>query len=475
MRRLFITFVLAYLRFWARLALALNKPTVIGLTGSVGKSSERNALHALLKDYFPTKVIEKGNSETGIPLGILGLSVKDYSPVDWVRLLLTAPLSLGYLKNTKYLIIEMGVDEPYPPKNMGYLLTIVKPQISLFLNVYPAHTLQFEQALTAEEKDRTAKDPKKRLDYIQKIIAFEKGKIITDSQCSLGIYNKDNRYVNAIVKNFEFPTPSAQHNASHFQNFHGKTKLLSFGKEETNDIYFGHYEVSLEGTMFTFYLNTNDQKESILLKLRGYALPKEYQEIFAAAILVGKYLGLSNYQITQSLQKNYMLPKSRASLLAGIRHSVILDSSYNASRAAVVAFLDMAYELKRQTKSPLVFLFGDMRELGEEAEAEHAAVVEKIKEGVDYLYCVGSLTKKYVLPEFQNKKSTLKDLQWFANSVEAGQYLKQHQPEAAIVLVKGSQNTIFLEEAVKEILLDKADIKKLCRQEDFWIKKKDVR
>lgn len=450
-----ITFVLTYFRFWAKAALSLHKPTVIGVTGSVGKSSERNALSALLKDYFPIKVIEKGNSETGIPLGILGLAPKDYSPFDWIRLLLLAPLGVGFLGGTKYLVLEMGVDEPYPPKNMGYLLEVVKPHIAVFLNVYPAHTLQFEQALTPEELERTATDPEKRLDYIQKIIAYEKGRIITESGCETGIYNKDNEYISQALAKFD-PLSGGK-----------TTKLLSFGKEESNSIYYGRYEVSLEGTLFTFYINNEDKKESVLLKINGYALPKEYQEIFAAAILVGKNIGLTTFQITQSLQKNYSVPKSRASVLKGINNSMIIDSSYNASRAAVVAFLDLVYELKKQTNRPVVFVFGDMRELGQEAEAEHMSVVKKINEGVDYLYCVGELTKKFVI---DNTK--VANVKWLENSTAAGQFLKQNLPENALVLVKGSQNTIFLEEAVKEILLNPEDIKKLCRQEEFWMKRK---
>jgi hypothetical protein len=47
-----------------------------------------------------------------------------------------------------------------------------------------------------------------------------------------------------------------------------------------------------------------------------------------------------------------------------------------------------------------------------------------------------------------------------------------HMPEQAIVLVKGSQNTLFLEEGVKLLLKNSADVEKLCRQEPFWMEKK---
>ena len=185
MRKIFISVVLSYFRFFAKLALFIHKPKVVGITGSVGKSSARNAVSSVLKDYFTIKVIEKGNSETGIPLGILGLTVNDYSIADWLRLMFQAPLGLSYLRGTKYLVVEMGVDDPYPPKNMGYLLTIVKPQIAIFLNAFPVHTLQFEAALTAAEKEMTKGDAVGRIKLIVHKIAKEKGRIITNQDVSL--------------------------------------------------------------------------------------------------------------------------------------------------------------------------------------------------------------------------------------------------------------------------------------------------
>ena len=44
--------------------------------------------------------------------------------------------------------------------------------------------------------------------------------------------------------------------------------------------------------------------------------------------------------------------------------------------------------------------------------------------------------------------------------------------EKWIILFKGSQNTIFLEEAVKQVLANKADVKYLTRQSERWMQKK---
>ena len=44
--------------------------------------------------------------------------------------------------------------------------------------------------------------------------------------------------------------------------------------------------------------------------------------------------------------------------------------------------------------------------------------------------------------------------------------------EKWIILFKGSQNTIFLEEAVKQVLVNKEDAKRLTRQSEWWMQKK---
>ena len=134
--------ILYWLRFWAKLQLSKVNPVVIGVTGSAGKSSTVAAIEAILESKYKVKTTGAANSESGIPLAILGLKMTDYSPLDWLRVIFLAPIA----KTQKYdiLIAEMGVDELTPPKNMSYLLTIVQPKIGVFLNALPVHTMQMK-------------------------------------------------------------------------------------------------------------------------------------------------------------------------------------------------------------------------------------------------------------------------------------------------------------------------------------------
>lgn len=451
MKKQIQSLVLAYLRFFAKKALKRHQPTIIGIAGSVGKSSTRNAIEAILKDHFPTKCV--GNSETGIPLGVLGMKPTDYSVSNWLTMLIKAPLNTNFLKGTQYLIAEMGIDEPDPPKNMDYLLTILKPDIAVSLNVSATHSMQFDKTVTAN--NLTYED---RLKEVIKNIALEDIKIITQSNCKVGIYNADDLNI-----------------ANQIESRNLEAKILTFGADKVSDITYTGYQVSLKGTSFDFSVRQDGRHQKLNLNFTSYILPLEYREGFASAILVALQTGLSLKQIKIAIEANYQTPKSRSSLFRGINDSVIIDSTYNASKASTLAFLNLISILKKETKRPVTFLFGDMRELGDESRIEHEAVAQKVIGIVDHLYLVGPLTREFVLPIIQKKEEELKEVRWFDNSYRAGEYLRDNLAPNTILLAKGSQNTIFLEEAVKQILEDKKDEKNLCRQDNYWEKIKSNR
>ena len=151
--------ILEYLKFFAKLRLAQINPTIIGVTGSAGKSSCVAAIEAVLKDKYKVKTTGTTNSESGIPLAILDLKLVDYSQLDWLRVFVLAPVQIiKFLIHTskfEILVCEMGIDELTPPKNIGYLLTIVKPTVGVFLNVLPVHTQQMKSVENiAKEKGK---------------------------------------------------------------------------------------------------------------------------------------------------------------------------------------------------------------------------------------------------------------------------------------------------------------------------------
>jgi hypothetical protein len=57
------------------------------------------------------------------------------------------------------------------------------------------------------------------------------------------------------------------------------------------------------------------------------------------------------------------------------------------------------------------------------------------------------------------------------NAIEAGEFVRSVAQPGSAVLVKGSQNTIFLEETVK-LLVELSEHEKLVRQSPAWLETK---
>ena len=428
--------ILYYLRFFAIIQLKKNSPFIIGVTGSAGKTSAKNAIEAILKDNTDLKVAIKANSETGIPLSILGLSMKNYSVIDWLRVCFLAPIKL--LTNwEKYqvLLVEMGVDAPYKPKNMEYLLSIIKPTVGVFLNAYPVHSLAFDHLITDS-------DPSKRENHMRQIIAKEKGKLITSlSQNGVAILNQDDENVST---------------------FAGQTKanVITFGYSSAAAIQIKKAEVSLKGTMFTF----SHQGESASLTLNNSALGKVFGHTFAAAIAVGISSGLSLKESVEGLKKNFKLPKGRMSLIPATSNSIIIDSSYNSS---TIPLIDALNTLKDIAPTRKIAVLGDMREMGQEAKLAHKTIAKVAKDICDHIILVGPNMKKYAQPILKEKAVVVENAKQATNIL-----LESIQPQDTI-LIKGSQNNLFLEFIIEKIMKNPHHANKLlCRRGNYWDQKR---
>lgn len=445
--------LLLFLRYQARRALGQHRPLIVGVAGAVGKSSTVQAIYAALAGSRKVRYTP-GNSETGVPLGILNIKQSGYGAWDWFAIACKALAPKPRLNEVEVLVVEMGTDELLPPKNMEYLLSIVKPDISVWLNVYAAHLSQFALGLTRAEKNLPEAE---KAGLLIKKIAAEDGKIITRSGCHTAIYCVDN--------------PPVVEELASFQDELAKKRVATFGATHDATLRYGASRITLSGTTFEFVRG----ETSLSVTLPGFVLPEEYREVIAAALLAAEACGVDSATAARNIMNTFALPPSRSSILPGINGSTIIDSSYNASPEAVRTFLRLAAQLATETRPPIVLLLGDMRELGEHAEREHRALAEALPGSVDYLYCVGDQTKLHVVAYLDSigRTNDFKEMRWFRSARDLGAYLKEHMPERSLVVAKGSQNTIYLEEAVAEIMRNPADRAKLCRQEKYWRKIKE--
>jgi len=456
MKRKIALAFLAYLRNLAKIqllklnllrALVGKKPiVVVGVTGSIGKTSTMLAVGAFLKNDFKVKLSEKANSESGIPLNILGLNVKNYSFLDWIKIAVLAPLKLLInWQDFDIYVVEMGVDDPEEPKNMTYLLKVIRPKIGIFIGVTSVHSMQFDKKIPTNIID------KKRLELIKNLIADEKFKLILSlPKSGRAILNMDDPFVAHRSKLVKVPT----------------TKV---GSKAPQDVLIKGYAVSSKGTEILLKINDRDY----LIKIKNQALPRGYANNFGLALSVALELNLDINKAIDSLKNNLVLPPGRTTLLDGIKGSKIIDSSYNASPLAVNAMLDLFDTLGLKTKRRKILVFGDMRELGRQSSLEHKLIAQRAVKIADEIVLVGVETKKYFLPEALRLGFSKDKINHFENAFQAADFMKKRVSSNDLVLIKGSQNTIFLEIVVKALMKNKfrAD-RLLCRQSKFWENKR---
>ncbi|KKQ08571.1 MAG: UDP-N-acetylmuramoyl-tripeptide-D-alanyl-D-alanine ligase [Candidatus Pacebacteria bacterium GW2011_GWF1_36_5] len=416
MKQKIALFVLYYLRFFAKLQLRKNKNCkIVGVTGSAGKTSTRNAIYSVLKNKYKVKVSFKANSESGISLNILGLEMNDYSSLDWLRVLLLAPIKvLSSFEKFDYYVVEMGVDSPNPPKNMEFLLSIIQPKMAVFLNAGINHSFAFDHLSTDDDSN---------IKEICQDIEAESYSFGSDNICDLQILN-------------------------HQTKIEGKEISSSFAFQVQS-----HYG-KLKG-----------QSQKLEIQIKGFLLPKHYAYSFAVAILIGLKAGLNGKEIKKALENNFHLPLGRASIIEGKNGSVIVDGSYNAS--SMKDMIELMANLP-QSNHRKIALLGDMRELGEETKQMHEEIATLATKTFDQIFLVGKEMQKYALPIIQ--KANINKVEFFENSTLAGEKIAQLLRANDLVFVKGSQNTIFLEEAMKLMMKDRKEAKKLlCRQSPWWL------
>ena len=157
MKKFFLKVLYFILKIFALSILKVRKPKIIAITGSVAKSSAKEAIFAILNPRLDVAKNEGNlNTEIGVPLAILGFK-KSYPSILWPLILLWAFfLTLYYIlpisHYPKVLILEMAADKP---GDIEYLTSFIKPDIAVITMVGPSHLQSFGTILNvAEEKSK---------------------------------------------------------------------------------------------------------------------------------------------------------------------------------------------------------------------------------------------------------------------------------------------------------------------------------
>ena len=119
------------LRSIARRTIRKTRPFVIGITGSVGKTSTREAVRCALGNTRRVRAaVQNYNNELGLPLTVLGESAQDSSLIGWAGVLWR-----GWYRswrrqkdNPDVLVLEYGADRK---GDMVYLTSIARPHVAV--------------------------------------------------------------------------------------------------------------------------------------------------------------------------------------------------------------------------------------------------------------------------------------------------------------------------------------------------------
>lgn len=436
-----------YLGWLARRYLRRHAIFTIGINGSVGKTSARMIIYQTLQKALPEQKVytspKNFNGELGMSLSIF--QIEEWIPSVWNMIKVGIQVfgkAFWGGKSYDIIVLEYGIDRP---KEMEFLTWINRPHIWVFTAIDAVHSEQFGSP--AE-------------------IANEEVKMIKNTR-EIAFLNLDDSYARQLadliqIDQFGYRTSGVGDADIRFEN-----EEIRLNEREKSD-----FLISLD-------LVIKDKKHAVQTNLVG---KPNYGylgvAIAIAQICVWKFTGqeLDMEQFCAN-PMIYQLQPGRCSIFTGKYESLLVDSTYNSSPLSMRKLIDTTLQLQKSIgeKRKLMLVLWDMRELGDLTEQEHRLLAGYVQQSADQICLVGESMEQYLFDELQKIGINGSAVHLSRNSKEVWlwicDFLKKSD-EKRIILFKGSQNTIFLEEAVKQVLQDDADILQLTRQSDRWMRQK---
>ncbi|MFA5840815.1 MAG: UDP-N-acetylmuramoyl-tripeptide--D-alanyl-D-alanine ligase [Candidatus Paceibacterota bacterium] len=418
----------------SKLVLFKYKPRIIAVTGSVGKTSTKDAIYAVLSKITYVRKSEKSfNSEIGLPLTILGCPNGWNSPTIWsLNVLRGLWLIVWSHKYPKWLVLEVGIGKPDDMrKTASWLKT--DAVVMTTIGDTPPHIEFFDSHKhLVEEKSQLIKTLKKD---------------------GVLVLNADDKSILEMKEK-----------SKHF--------TVTYGFTEGADVL---------GSSDTIFYNENGELEGVVFRVdaEGSSMPVVIEGVFgrnhvyASLSALALSLGLKFNMLTAiNSLKNYDVAPGRMRLLKGIGDSLIIDDTYNSSPFACESALKTLGEIKnKNTKARKIAILGDMLELGKHTLDAHISIGKIAKENADILIVVGQRAKaiKEGAMEMGMKEENIFE---FLDSNAAGNFIETYAKKNDVILVKGSQG-MRMEHVVENILLDQKNKKTLLvRQDEEWKNKK---
>jgi UDP-N-acetylmuramyl pentapeptide synthase len=404
----------------AKKILKNHNPLVVVVVGSVGKTSTKFAIASVLKQKYRVRY-QEGNYNVPLTLSFVltGQQLPNLmNPFGWMK---------AWLKGQKYIyanfpyevvLLELGTDAP---GDIIAFKDIITADIAVVSAVSEEHMEFFGDVEAVAEEELSVAQ------FAQKLIINgddtnkEFIKLFVPDMTDVALYGYDKK---------------ATYNVSSQRN--------------------GHYSFNVA---ISFPDATKLETEVDVASKQGI-------KPIAAAVAVGDALGLTHHQIEKGIRSIQPAP-GRMRVFDGINSTTIIDDTYNASPIAVEAALTALYDMKAPQK---IAILGSMNELGAVSQTAHENIGELCNPNkLDLVITLGEQANTYIAAKAEEQGcKVIRTL----SPIKAGKVAAQNASEGAVILVKGSQNRVFAEEAVKQLLANPSDIDNLVRQSDFWMAKK---
>lgn len=403
----------------ARAIIRKYQPTIVMVTGSVGKTSTKDATAVALAARYRLRASEKSyNSEFGVPLTIIGAKNPWEKVSAWAEVIQQA-LALILLPHEypEMLVLEVGADRP---GDLEKILRIATPDAVIVTRLpdVPVHV----EAYASPQKVR---EEEFRPAYVLK-------------PGSPLIISADDEHARAMAARLD-------------------ANVVTVGYANDAEVHIG-IPAYIKGGMQAMVTSCG---EKYTLRAHG-ALGRSQLYAPAMALALATTLNMSASDAEEAL-RGYVPPPGRARVLPGKHASLIIDDSYNASPAAVAEAL-MALQMVPYTRR--IAVLGDMLELGRFSREEHEQVGKLAYEYADILVTVGArseATQEAARAAGMRESDTL----GFKTSIEAAHALAEIVREGDVIVVKGSQG-MRMERVTEVLLADKTDARYLVRQDKEW-------
>jgi UDP-N-acetylmuramoyl-tripeptide--D-alanyl-D-alanine ligase len=351
------------------------KLKVIGITGSAGKTTTKDMLTSIL--------------------GYKGKTVSSYANIDPIY---NIPSSIFRCRfNTKYLVLEMGVEYP---GEMDFYFWLAHPDVMVITNIYPTHT-QFFRDVEGVFKEKSTS-------------------ISNLTENDLAILNFENSYLRLLENKV-------------------KSKIIWYG--DRTHIYAKDIKSDSMNTLFTLCIKKNNFKVQIPL------FGSQYVNDALAATAVACGLGIKIDIIIKGLG-SFSPPNHRSKVITLKNGSMLVDDTYNNNPEAMKAALKSFFQLFPNKQK--IIVFGDMLELGNLEKTAHEEIGEILSNlDVKKVICVGEVSK--YTAEILKKALDDGKVIYTPKKSEVAQILSKDLNDETAILIKGSRS-LGLESVVDTLL-----------------------